>query len=291
MPEIGPSDLKRQHRRPASPALSQSSSDDVFLPPPLPRNAFLAPDFSPTRLLASLASAGGYQQRTLADLRAELGDRATAVAAELLALVDAEYAAFLALGDSLRGGDERVAEARVGLLGAFERSAREVREAVARRRADVARACADGARVRREVALGRELLAAAEKVELLEASLAATDTASETEDDEDDDHDDAVDGDALLVGLGRLRRLVVAYTLARQHIDRIRKEHPDVPYTNVLDRRAAHIRNTLILDLGAALRLHSRGGNRAQAGLMKVMKLYADMGESASAVEILKEAR
>jgi len=290
MPEIGPSDLKRQHRRPASPALSQSSSDDVFLPPPLPRNAFLAPDFSPTRLLASLASAGGYQQRTLADLRAELGDRATAVATELLALVDAEYAAFLALGDSLRGGDERVAEARVGLLG-FERGAREVREAVARRRADVARACADGARVRREVALGRELLAAAERVELLEESLAAADTASETEDDEDDDHDDAVDGDALLVGLGRLRRLVVAYTLARQHIDRIRKEHPDVPYTNVLDRRAAHIRNALILDLGAALRLHSQGGNRAQAGLMNVMKLYADMGESASAVEILKEAK
>jgi hypothetical protein len=282
--------LKRQHRRPASPALSQSSSDDVFLPPPLPRNAFLAPDFSPARLLASLATAGGYQQRTLADLRAELGDRATAVAAELLALVDAEYAAFLALGDSLRGGDERVAEARVGLLG-FERGAREVREAVARRRADVARACADGARVRREVALGRELLAAAEKVELLEASLAATDTASETEDDDDDDHDDAVDGDALLVGLGRLRHLVVAYTLARQQIDRIRKEHPDIPYTNVLDRKAAHIRNTLVLDLGAALRLHSRGGNRAQAGLMKVMKLYADMGESASAVEILKEAK
>jgi hypothetical protein len=283
------SDPNRQHRRPASPALSQSSSDDVFLPPPLPRNAFLAPDFSPARLLASLATAGGHQQRTLADLRAELGDRAAAVAAELLALVDAEYASFLALGDSLRGGDERVAEARVGLLG-FERGAREVREAVTRRRADVARTCAEGARVRREVALCSELLAVAEKVDLLEASLAANDTASESEDG-DDDHDDPVNGDALLVGLGRLRRLVVAYTIVRQQIDRIRKEHPDIPYANVLDRKATHIRSTLVLDLGAALRLHARGGQRAQRGLIKVMKLYSDMGESGSAVEILKEAK
>ena len=207
-------------------------------------------------------------------------DRAAAVAAELLALVDAEYAAFLALGDSLRGGDERVAEARVGLLG-FERGAREVREAVARRRADVARACADGARVRGEVALGRELLAAAEKVELLEASLA--DAGSELSDDDED-------GDEP-VGLGRLRRLVLAFVSARQQIDRIRTQHPDVPYANVLDRKATQIRNTLVLDLGAALRLHARGGSRAQAGLIKVMKLYADMGESASAVEALKEAK
>lgn len=267
---------RHQHRRP-SPAPSQSS-DDVFLPPPLPRDAFLAPDFSPARLLASLATAGGHQQRTLADLRDELRDRAAAVAAELLALVDAEYAAFLALGDSLRGGDERVAEARVGLLG-FERGVREVREAVARRRTDVARACAEGARVRGEVALGRELLAAAEKVELLEAGLA--DAGSELSDDEDGDEP---------VGLGRLRRLVLAFVSARQQIDRIRTEHPDVPYANVLDRKATQIRNTLVLDLGAALRLHARGGSRAP-GLIKVMKLYADMGESASAVEALKEAK
>jgi len=123
-------------------------------------------------------------------------------------------------------------------------------------------------------------------VEMLEASLAAADAASEPED-EADEH---AGGDALLVGLGRLRRLVLAYISARQQIDRIQNEHPDLPYASVLARKALQVRDTLILDLGAALRLHARGGSRAQAGLMKVMKLYADLGESASAVEILKEA-
>lgn len=56
---------------------------------------------------------------------------------ELLDLVNDKYQDFLSLGNTLRGGEERIEEVRVGLLG-FQRDLTSVRENVKRRREDVA---------------------------------------------------------------------------------------------------------------------------------------------------------
>ena len=97
-----------------------SDSDDdnpstLPFPTPLSRSAFsnLEAPFSPTEFLASLRN----RHQTLEDLRAELRARSKDLERELVELVNRDYADFVGLGASLRGGDGRVVDLRMGLLG------------------------------------------------------------------------------------------------------------------------------------------------------------------------------
>ena len=108
------------------------SSDSLPYPEPLPRSDFLSQNFSATEYLSSLQN----RHQTLEDLRSELRSRSQQLNQQLLDLVNSNYQDFLGLGSSLKGGDEKVEEIRVGLLG-FQKDVEGIRTNIEQREEDV----------------------------------------------------------------------------------------------------------------------------------------------------------
>jgi len=230
-------------------------------PKPLARSAFLASDFDPTTFLSSLSN----RFQTLEDLQEELRTLSQSLNKELLDLVNDKYQDFLSLGSTLSGGEEKVEEVRLGLLG-FQRELSLIRSKVDSRRDDVAKLLDDKRRLKQEIKLGRGLLEIAERIEDLERHLligedtrrrsqngrpdgstneeAAFDSFSEESDDgssasEDQPH------------VRRLERLVEQYLVIRVLIRRHGVEHP---FILALEDRLHQIQITLRLDVEATLK-------------------------------------
>ncbi|KAK3350509.1 oligomeric golgi complex component, COG2-domain-containing protein [Neurospora tetraspora] len=173
---------------------SQSPSDedddlpDLPFPTALPRPSFLTPSFSPLAYLDSLYASPsssdpssdpsshpfslglGQRHQTLPDLRHELHTRSLSISSELLELVNANYTSFLSLGDELKGGEERVEDIRMGVLG-FRRAVEEVRQRVKEKRGEVGGLVRELGTVRGAVEFGRGVLEWGERVEGLELKL------------------------------------------------------------------------------------------------------------------------
>lgn len=230
-------------------------------PKPLARSAFLASDFDPTTFLSSLSN----RFQTLEDLQEELRTLSQSLNKELLDLVNDKYQDFLSLGSTLSGGEEKVEEVRLGLLG-FQRELSLIMSRVDSRRSDVARLLDDKRKLKQEIKLGRGLLEIAERVEDLERHLmigedtrrrsqngipdgstneeAAFDNFSEDSDDESSASEDQPH-------VRRLERLVEQYLVIRVLIRRHGVEHP---FILALDERLHQIQITLRLDVEATLK-------------------------------------
>jgi conserved oligomeric Golgi complex subunit 2 len=229
-------------------------------PKPLARSAFLASDFDPTTFLSSLSN----RFQTLEDLQEELRTLSQSLNKELLDLVNDKYQDFLSLGSTLSGGEEKVEEVRLGLLG-FQRELSLIRSRVDSRRNDVARLLDDKRKLKQEIKLGRGLLEIAERVEDLERHLmigedtrrrpqngipnrstneAVFDNFSEDSDDESSASEDQPH-------VRRLERLVEQYLVIRVLIRRHGVEHP---FILALDERLHQIQITLRLDVEATLK-------------------------------------
>lgn len=267
--------------------LNESDEDgDLPFPVPLPRSAFLEPEFSPAELLSSLTS----RHQTLSDLRAELSSRSQAIASELLTLVNNEYQGFLELGQDLKGGGGKVDEVKVGVLG-FQKGVTTLRDVVAARKQDVESLLKERQEIRHEISLGRGILMVAERVEDLEDALSLgekqiqDDDWSDEEEDEDDLDLDSEEGGAL-VNISRLRRLVHTFVTTDQQIQRL--GGTTHPFLAKLSVRMQNIHKTLLIDLGNALKqaknLKTVGGPR----LLKIVNLYSDMNEGSTALKLLK---
>ncbi|KAI1580492.1 COG2 multi-domain protein [Pyrenophora tritici-repentis] len=113
---------------------------------PLRRSDFLVPDFSPSEYLSTLRN----RHQTLEDLRAELRSRSQLLSKELLDLVNSNYQDFLNLGNSLHGGEEKVEEVRVGLLG-FRKEVDGLMEVVGSREEEVKELLDERRDVRRKI--------------------------------------------------------------------------------------------------------------------------------------------
>jgi conserved oligomeric Golgi complex subunit 2 len=272
---------------------SDSDTDsDLPFPEPLLRSAFLAPTFSPSTFLATLS----HRHQTLADLRSDLQSRSTAVAAELQTLVNDEYAAFLSLGAALRGADEKVEEVKVGVLG-FEKSVKGVREVVAERKREVERLVKEREEIVRQMVLGREMLAVAERVEDLEKALAVGGDDHDWDDEESEpDIENNAQGEAgndesekIVMGTGRLQRLVHSFVSTQNQISRLGGSEPQ-PFLSKLEEQMHSIRETLLLDLSTALK-QARGNQTNGGRLVKIMNLYGLLDESAAAIKVLKDTR
>ncbi|RMD40919.1 hypothetical protein DV735_g4197, partial [Chaetothyriales sp. CBS 134920] len=134
---------------------NHSNSDSSLpFPKPLPRSAFLNPDFDAADFLANLTS----RFQTLDDLQTELRQLSTTIQTELVDLVNDHYEEFLSLGGSLSGGDEQVEELRLGLMG-VERELAALKERVVGERDRLAAAMEAKREVVREANVGRRLLA------------------------------------------------------------------------------------------------------------------------------------
>lgn len=207
--------------------------------------------------------------------------------------MNSNYQDFLSLGSSLQGGDEKVEEVRVGLLG-FRKEVEAVKRKVAERGEEVDRLVDERVEVRRQIALGRQLLDIHIRLSEIEGRLMVTppkkpidaeeETFSDSETTSDDDEDESsVEG--AFISLSKLRRHVQQYLYIRQCCDFM---GPDHPFIAAQEPRMSKVRNTLLLDLSTALKQAKIAGEPGKPRLLKLMGVYRDMDEVSEALKVLK---
>ena len=256
-------------------------------PTALPRSDFLTPDFTPETYLSTLHN----RHQTLEDLRSDLRQRSSLITTELLDLVNSNYEEFLSLGTKLKGGEEKIEEVRVGVLG-FGREVGQVRDVVASRASEVGVLLDEKKRIRKDVLVGRRLLEIEERLEDLEArlmvepptSLSAANPSANDEDSDDDEEDEDDEGDsATSTTLSRLRKHAQAYLLLT-HLTQKVLEHP---FVIAQQSRLLRVRNTLLLDLRTAVKQAQATGVSGKQ-LLDFLVIYRELGETEEGVGALK---
>lgn len=260
--------------------MSSADPESLPFPKPLNRASFVEPDFDPAAYLSTLTN----RFQTLEDLRSELASLSQTIENELVDLVNDNYSDFLSLGSSLQGGEEKIEEVRVGLLG-FERDVKSLREKVEGERARVAELVAEKKQVMREVNVGRGLLEIDRRLKELEYELglkerpqAVVEATPRDEhetgekeqwgaewDDEvvelDDEEYEHEKGDIST----RLRGKIERYLMVKVLIQRFGKEHP---FLAAEQGRIRKVRETVLLDIDAAIRADPNvKGKQALIGL------------------------
>lgn len=271
-------------------AASSASDDEDNLPYPLalPRSDFLSPTFSAPTYLSTLSN----RHQTLEDLRSDLRERSQALSKELLDLVNTNYEQFLSLGSDLKGGEERVEDVRVGLLG-FNRGVSDVREKVVGRRREVEGLLVEKRGVGQEIVVGRRCLEVHERLEELEdrlmvASLGRAVNGDEeawSESEEDDDGEGEVEGG---MSARKLQRLVGDYRYLERLGESVGRDHP---FIAAQESRMLRARNTILLDLSTALKQAVGLKEGGQARLVKILSIYRDLGAGDEAIKILKDLK
>lgn len=277
-----------------SPADLSSDDDEDNLPYPqaLPRSDFLTPSFSAPDYLSTLSD----RHQTLEDLRSDLRERSQALSKELLDLVNTNYEQFLSLGADLKGGEEKIEDVRVGLLG-FKRGVEEVRLRVRERKGEVDGLLGEKRRMAKEISVGRGLLEVDARLEELEdalmvASLGRTvggedDAWSESED-EDDEEGDELDAGVGGTSVKKLQRLVLDYRRVERLSNSIGKEHP---FIAAQQSRFVQVRNTILLDLSTALKQAASTGESGRTRVVKLLGVYRDLDAGVEAVQVLKDLK
>lgn len=268
---------------------SDSGDDDTPLPFPsaLPRSDFLAPDFQPAEYLSALPT----RHQTLEDLRSDLRDRSAAISAELLELVNSNYTVFLSLGSELQGGDDKVEDVKVALLG-FRRAVEEVKAKVASRRLQTETLTTELQQVRSDIEQGRKFLEADERISCLEKRLAIdslpTKLGGITLDTDDEDEDADEDGHVGLLGSSPTKLLVSVqqYSRAKVILDALDAE---LPLVVRLAARLMKCRNTLLLDLSNALREARKSGPKGRNRILRYLALYRMLDASAEGLKAIRQ--
>jgi hypothetical protein len=270
---------------------SSEAGDDVPLPFPaaLPRSDFLAPNFVPAAYLSALP----HRHQTLEDLRSDLRDRSAAISSELLELVNSNYTAFLSLGNELKGGDEKVEGVKVALLG-FRRAVEDVKGKVTKRREESQTLNNDLKDVRSLIEQGRRMIELSERLSALEEKLALASMPGAAEDsdwDADDTEDsEQEDGEAQGMVGSPPAKLSVSARECSQIIALSKTLDQDHPFVIKMEERIIKCRNTLLLDLGNALREARKAGARGHERVMKYLGIYRILDAQQEAVKALRNA-
>lgn len=200
------------------------------------------------------------------------------------------YQDFLLLGSSLHGGEEKVEEVRVGLLG-FRRDVESLKEKVEGRKKEVEGLLEQRKRIRGDVQVGMALLEVDERVGELEQRLMVASSNGDVQkedadfsDSEEDSEEESRDG----VSTSRLKRHAQRYIYIRRLVDRIGPSHP---FLMKQEERILRLRQTVLLDLGNALKQMSSTSDEDKTRLMKILGIYRDMGEPEEALKIFKERK
>ena len=218
------------------------------------RSAFLTPEFDPTTFLSSLEN----RHQTLEDLRTELRTRSQELSKELLDLVNVNYQDFLSLGSSLKGGEDRVEEIRLALLG-LRRDVGGMRSKFEGRQVEVADLIRRRRDYRKEIQLGRTLLELDEGLQSLEQTLMLEqDLGTQSNGligsepfisiNEDDEHEGDPDDDPVI---SKLERCTEQHAVIRQVLRSIREDHP---LKADMNRRLAKVKEALLLDLANVMK-------------------------------------
>lgn len=202
--------------------------------------------------------------------------------------MNANYASFLGLGDELRGGEDRVEDVRVALLG-FRRAVEEVRARVRERGVEVAGLTRELGSVRGEIETGRKMLELDDRISALEERLAIASTGPESdesdEEEEEEEDDDGDDEGSSGGNTAKLTQLASYYMAADALADDIGK---GTPFVRKMEERMMRCRNTLLLDLNTALKEAKKAGVPGRTRLFKLMGVYATLDAQVEAVKALK---
>ncbi|KAK6523877.1 hypothetical protein TWF281_001843 [Arthrobotrys megalospora] len=272
---------------------SDSDPEDDFsslpFPQPLPRSAFTTTDFSASSYLASL-----HRHQTLEDLRTELRTRSRDLERELVELVNRDYADFVGLGSSLRGGEGRVNDLKLGVMG-FAREIEGVKEKVIKVSNEMEKDMVVKKEVAKKKALARNLLTLDARLSQLESLLLLKGQQ------EDDDHHHILTLDldetsnSSLTSLPRLQKLVTSYLYLKHVLSKIPPTHP---FVRAQGKRLRQARQTLSDDLSRALKecraelkdqeLGEDERKDLEGRLVEILKLWSEVGETGDAVKTLK---
>ena len=277
-------------------SISSDDEDNLPYPEALPRGDFLAPNFDAPTYLSTLSD----RHQTLEDLRSDLRERSQALSKELLDLVNTNYEEFLSLGSDLKGGEEKVEDVRVGLLG-FKRGVEDVKSKIRDRKLEVEGLLGEKKVITKQISFGRKLLEVDARLEDLEdrlmvASLGRTVNGvdktswSDTEDEDEDEHEDDIfaEGNAGGTSTKKLQGLVVDYQYVEHLSNSIGSNHP---FVAAQASRMLRVRNTILLDLNTALKQAVAMGEGGSLRLIKVMSIYRDLGAGGEAIKVLKDSK
>ena len=202
------------------------------------------------------------------------------------------YQDFLSLGGSLKGGEEKIDEVTVGLLG-FRREVDGLKKKVEDRRKEVESLINERRKIRKEVQLGRSLLEIDEKLEELEEKLMLVSMGANSPDNKDEPFDISEteeesedEEDASVLSVSKLQRRVQQYIYIKRLMEKVGAEHP---FLIKQEERLSRLRQTLMLDLSNIL---TRKGNSDDYGKVEILKaaaLYRDMDESDEAIKVLRK--
>lgn len=267
---------------------SSDTEDDAPLPFPaaLPRTDFLATEFQPAAYLSALP----HRHQTLEDLRSDLRERTATISSELLELVNSNYTAFLSLGSELRGGDEKVEDVKVSLLG-FRRAVEEVKEKVSERRRDAESLTNELRDIRSDIEQGRAMLEVSERLSSLEETLALDSLPQKKEaaDWDDDSEDEEFEEEAVKGLIGSPPSKLLASARECSHITAlIGKLDDSNAFVVKLRARLTKCRNTLLLDLNNALKEARAAGAKGQGRVMGYLSVYRALDAQGEAVKALR---
>jgi hypothetical protein len=190
--------------------------------------------------------------------------------------VNDNYQDFLSLGGTLSGGEEKIEEIRVGLLG-FQRDVKSVRDRVDERREEVRLLLQKKRALRQETGVGRALLEIAEGLDELEEKMGVArhrqlpsipdperadgqetgewsddwieTTTMNSSDDEDYDEGNTANGDGRIPP--KLKRRTEQFLILKHLAGRHSPQHP---FILAQDARLRKIQELLLSDLENAIR-------------------------------------
>ena len=194
----------------------------------------------------------------------------------------------------MKGGDEKVEEVSLGLLG-FKREVEGLRGKVEERRSEVEQLLAERSTIRVEVQIGRQLLEVNRKIGELEgrlmlgsAGIRKLEENREAEQLSESDGESEDEGDGADNAIPKLRRHMEQYKCIRRLVENIGANHP---FLVKQEDRILQLKQTVLLDLNSALKQALAGGEEKKGDLLRLLGIYKQMGQANEAVEILKASK
>ena len=193
----------------------------------------------------------------------------------------------------MKGGDEKVEEVRLGLLG-FKREVEGLRGKVDGRRGEVEGLVGERKRIREQIQVGRQLLEVETRIgELEERLMLASNGERKGEGDGEEDLSESEgeseeDEENTGIPVPRLRRHMEQYMCIRQLFEKIGDDHP---FLVKQEERVLRLKQTLLLDLNSALKQAVAGGEDMKGDLLKLLGIYKQMGQAHEAMNVLKESK
>ena len=199
------------------------------------------------------------------------------------------YQDFLTLGGSLQGGEEKVEEVSLGLLG-FRRDVEGLKVRVEGRKTETEALVAERKSIRENIQIGRTMLEIDQRLSELEeslmlisANLGDSEKGQDAVGSDSGEESDEEQG----VSLSRLQRHAQHFVYTTKLTAKIGTEHP---FVSKQQDRMLKIKHTVLLDLGTALRHANKTSLENGQRILKILEIYRVMDEFGEATKVLKES-